>query len=148
MFKLFEIKDGKFTAIPDITSKKLRSIIISSVVILIVVSLSGWLKMSEKDIWKFYNLIMQQFGLDRDVIKIESEQERDARIELEVDKAINDVIPEYDRIIREADQKYQPRFLEKPVDESVCSSEECKKLGGEMRICAPWVENCVSDIYK
>lgn len=148
MFKLFEIKDGKFTAIPDITSKKLRSIIISSVVILIVVSLSGWLKMSEKDIWKFYNLIMQQFGLDRDVIKIESEKERDARIELEVDKAINDVIPEYDRIIREADQKYQPRFLEKPVDESVCSSEECKKLGGEMRICAPWVENCVSDIYK
>lgn len=148
MFKLFEIKDGKFTAIPDITSKKLRSIIISSVVILIVVSLSGWLKMSEKDIWKFYNLIMQQFGLDRDVIKIESEQERDARIELEVDKAINDVIPEYDRIIREADQKYQPRFLEKPVDESVCSSEDCKKLGGEMRICAPWVENCVSDIYK
>ena len=148
MFKLFEIKDGKFTAIPDITSKKLRSIIISSVVILIVVSLSGWLKMSEKDIWKFYNLIMQQFGLDRDVIKIESEQERDARIELEVDKAINDVIPEYDRIIREADQKYQPRFLEKPVDESVCSSEDCKKLGGEMRICAPWVENCVSDLYK
>ena len=145
MFKLFEIKDGKFTAIPDITSKKLRSIIISSVVILIVVSLSGWLKMSEKDIWKFYNLIMQQFGLDRDVIKIESEQERDARIELEVDKAINDVIPEYDRIIREADQKYQPRFLEKPVDESVCSSEDCKKLGGEMRICAPWVETCVKD---
>jgi hypothetical protein len=59
-----------------------------------------------------------------------------------VDKAILDVTPEYDRIIREADQKYSPKYLEKPVDESVCYTEECKSLGGEMRICAPWVDDC------
>ena len=35
-----------------------------------------------------------------------------------------------------------PIFSEKPVDESVCYTEECKSLGGEMRLCAPWVSGC------
>jgi hypothetical protein len=35
-----------------------------------------------------------------------------------------------------------PIYSEKPVDNSVCSTEECKSLGGEMRICAPWVDDC------
>jgi hypothetical protein len=66
----------------------------------------------------------------------------DNRVKRDVDKAIRNVTPEYDRIIREADQKYQPRYLEKPVDESVCYTDECKSLGGEMRICAPWASGC------
>jgi hypothetical protein len=66
----------------------------------------------------------------------------DNRVKRDVDKAIRNVTPEYDRIIREADQKYQPKYLEKPVDESVCYTDECKSLGGEMRICAPWVQDC------
>ena len=66
----------------------------------------------------------------------------DNRVKRDVDKAIRNVTPEYDRIIREADQKYQPKYLEKPVDNSVCYTEECKSLGGEMRICAPWVSGC------
>jgi hypothetical protein len=66
----------------------------------------------------------------------------DNRVKRDVDKAIRNVTPEYDRIIREADQKYQPKYLEKSVDESVCYTDECKSLGGEMRICAPWVSEC------
>jgi len=66
----------------------------------------------------------------------------DNRVKRDVDKAIRDVTPEYDRIIREADQKYQPKYLEKSIDPSVCRTEECKALGGEMRICAPWVQDC------
>jgi hypothetical protein len=61
---------------------------------------------------------------------------------LEVDRAIRDVIPEYDRIISDYDRKYQPKYIEKPVDDSVCYTEECKLLGGEMRLCAPWVDDC------
>jgi hypothetical protein len=66
----------------------------------------------------------------------------DNRVKRDVDKAIRNVTPEYDRIIREADQKYQPKYLEKPVDNSVCYTGDCKSLGGEMRICAPWVQDC------
>lgn len=142
MFKLFEIKEGKFTAIPDVSSKKIRGFIFGSIIILAVISLSGWLKIDEKDIWKFYNQIVQHFGLDRDSIRIESEKERDARIESDVDRAIEQVIPEYDRIIREADQIYQPKYLEEENDETLCYTDECKALAPPMRKCASWVEDC------
>lgn len=66
----------------------------------------------------------------------------DSRVKRDVDRAIKKVTPEYDRIIHEEDKKYKPKYIEKPIDESVCNTEECKKLGGEIRICAPWVENC------
>ena len=66
----------------------------------------------------------------------------DSRVKRDVDKAIEKVTPEYDRIIKQADRKYQPKYIEQPVDNSVCYTEECKELGGEIRICAPWVENC------
>ncbi len=140
-FKLFEFKGGKFTTLPDISSKKLKGFILSSIILLIVVSLSGWLKIDEKELWKLYNLIIQQFGLTQDIPRIENEKEIDARIELEVDKAIKKVTPEYDRIIFEADQKYRPKYLEKPVNPELQTGESAL-LGGEMRICAPWVEDC------
>lgn len=66
----------------------------------------------------------------------------DNRVKRDVDKAIRNVTPEYGRIIEKADQKYKPKYIEKPIDESVCYTEECKSLGGEMRICAPWVIDC------
>jgi hypothetical protein len=66
----------------------------------------------------------------------------DNRVKRDVDKAIRDVTPEYDRIISDYDRKYQQKYIEKPVDDSVCYTEECKKLGGEMRICAPWASGC------
>jgi hypothetical protein len=66
----------------------------------------------------------------------------DNRVKRDVDKAIEKVTPEYERIIRESNQKYQPKYSEKPVDDSVCYTDECKKLGGEMRICAPWASEC------
>jgi len=142
MFKLFEIKNGKLTTLPDISSKKIKSVIFSFIIVLIIVSLSGWLKISEKDLWKIYTSILQQFGLNHELPRTESEKELESRIELEVDRAINDVTPEYDRIISDYDMKYKPRYSEKPVDENVCYTKDCKALGGELRICAPWVDGC------
>jgi hypothetical protein len=66
----------------------------------------------------------------------------DNRVKRDVDKAIRDVTPEYDRIISDYDRKYKQKYIEKPIDDSVCYTEECKKLGGEMRICAPWASGC------
>jgi hypothetical protein len=142
MFKLFEVKDGKLTTLPDVSSKKIKSVIFSSIIVLIIVALSGWLKISEKELWKIYTLILQQFGLSHELPRTESEKELDARIELEVDKAIRDVIPEYDRIISEADQKYKPIYIDEVNDETLCYTEECKSLAPPMRICAPWVDEC------
>ena len=142
MFKLFEIKNGKLTTLPDISSKKIKSVIFSFIIVLIIVSLSGWLKISEKDLWKIYTSILQQFGLNHELPRTESEKELESRIELEVDKAINDVTPEYDRIISDYDRKYKPKYSEKPVDENVCYTKDCKALGGELRICSPWVDGC------
>ena len=66
----------------------------------------------------------------------------DRRIEGDVNRAIDAVNPEYNRIISEYDKKYEQRYIEYPIDKSVCYTDECKKLGGEMRICAPWVDSC------
>ena len=142
MFRLFEIKNGKLITLPDATSKKIKSVVLSSIIVLIIVSLSGWLKIAEKDLWKIYTLILQQFGLNHELPRTESKKELEVRIELEVDRAIENVRPEYDRIIADYDRKYQPKYIEKPVDESVCYTEECKSLGGEMRLCSPWVDDC------
>ena len=142
MFKLFEVKGGKFTALPDVSSKKIKAFLFSSIIGLIIVSLSGWLKMSEKDLWKIYTLILQQLGLSQELPRRESEKELDVRIELEVDKAIRDVIPEYDRIISDYDQKYKPIYVDEVNDETLCYTDDCKKLAPPMRICASWVENC------
>ena len=138
MFRLFEIKNGKLTTLPDVSSKKIKSVIFGSIVVLIIVTLSGWLKINEKELWKIYTLMLRQFGLNYELPR----KELEARIELEIDSAIENVRPEYDRIIAEADIIYKPRYIEEKNDESVCYTEECKSLGGEMRICAPWVSGC------
>lgn len=143
MFKLFEIKDGKFTTLPQLTTKNIKASILASIIILVVVSLSLWLKIDQKDIWKFYNLLIQQFGLQKEAPKIDRQKELESRVEIEVDKAIRNVEPEYNRIIAEADKKYKPRYMDLQNDESVCYTEDCKKLAPPMRICAPWIKDCV-----
>jgi hypothetical protein len=142
MFKLFEVRDGKLTTLPDVSSKRIKSIIFGSIAVLIIVSLSGWLKMSEKELWKIYTLILQQLGLSYELPRKEREKELEARIELEVDRAIRDVIPEYDRIISDYDKKYKPIYIDEVNDETLCYTDECKSLAPPMRICAPWIDNC------
>jgi hypothetical protein len=34
-------------------------------------------------------------------------------------------------------------YSEKPIDPSVCYTEDCKTLGGEMRLCSPWIDGCL-----
>jgi hypothetical protein len=145
MFKIFEIKDGKTSFFPSLNPKNIKGFFIISIIMIFAVALSGWLKIDEKDIWKFYNLLIQQFGLKNQVPPIDRPKEIEARIELEVDNAIRDVTPEYDRIIAEADQKYKPRYIDGVNDETVCYTDECKALAPPMRICSVWVDDCLKD---
>jgi hypothetical protein len=108
---------------------------------LLISGLSGWLKMDEKQLWKIYNAIIQHFGLTQEIPKPKDiEKEIESRVELEVDKAIRD----YERLTGDSGivKVPSPTYIEKPIDNSLCYTEECKKLGGEMRLCSPWVDNC------
>lgn len=148
MFKLFEVKEGKFEVLPSIRAKKVKNFFIVSIVIVAISFLSGWLKIDEKDLWKVYQVLIEKLNLKQDIPEIIDNQKRiDAKVELEVDKALQEVQPEYDRIIAEADKKYQPKYIDGVNDESVCYTEECKSLAPPMRICAPWAEGC-EDLTK
>ncbi|NBU48097.1 MAG: hypothetical protein EBS34_11800, partial [Flavobacteriales bacterium] len=62
------------------------------------------------------------------------------RVQRDVDNAIAD----YERLTGD-DGKVRipkPRYSEKPLDSSVCYTKECQSLGGEIRLCAPWVLDC------
>ena len=138
--KLFEIRGGKIRILPE--SKNVKGFLLGSLIIFIISLFSGWLRIDEKDLWKFYNAMLQQFGQS---FRPESEKELEGRIELEVDKAIQSAEPEYNRIIEEADRIYKPRYVEEKNDENVCYTDDCKLLAPPMRICAPWVDTCPKD---
>jgi uncharacterized membrane protein len=144
MFKIFEIKEGKFTAFPQLSSKKIKGFFIISFVIAIISLFSGWLNISEKQLWKYYQLLLEQLNLKHELPELKNNQDKlDARVELAVDRALAEVTPEYDRIIAEADKtKYKPRYVDGVNDETVCYTDECKTLAPPMRICAPWVDDC------
>ncbi len=143
MFKIFEVKEGKLKVLPSIRIKNIKGFFIGSIVIIIIASLSGWMNINEKDLWKIYHLLIERLNLKQEIPEIIDNQKRiDAKVELEVESALKKVTPEYDRIIQEADKKYKPIYSELDIDESVCYTDECKSLGGEMRLCAPWVDSC------
>ncbi len=61
------------------------------------------------------------------------------RVERDVDKAIR----EYEELTKDTEPPRVPlpRLIEKDPD----NSEAQRLLGGEMRLCAPWVDNCPKD---
>ena len=142
MLKLFEVREGKVTFLSVLDPKNIKKTIIAAIIIFIAASLSSWLKIDEKQFWKFYNIVIQQFGLQNQDPERHNKKAIEARIELSVDNAIERVTPEYDRIIKEADKRYQPRYVDEVNDEKVCYTDECKALAPPMRICASWVDSC------
>ena len=62
------------------------------------------------------------------------------RVQRDVDRAIK----EYEDLTKDSEPPRVPlpRLIEKAPDKALCFSEECKKLGGEMRLCAPWLDTC------
>lgn len=151
MFKLFEIKEGKFKVLPTLSSKSIRGFFIVSIIFIIITSLTGWLKIEEKDLWKLYNLLIQRFDLKNELPDLrDSEKKLEAEIEVEVDRAIR----EYERW----ESSIPPRMTNKVILEDLKSSRfsdtqrlvvkdaiyyECP--GGVMGIRGVWVDkdpNC------
>jgi hypothetical protein len=122
---------------PDIKQYAIIGIILSS----LITALSQCTGASEDRLWDLLDEIQRKYFpqtiLNEFVIKDPAKLER--RIKRDVDRAIDEVTLEYDRIIQQATKK--PRYVEKAPD----GSEAQRLLGGEMRICAPWVDDCPKD---
>jgi len=128
----FMFKFGKKK--PDIKQYAIIGIILSS----IIAALSQCTGVSETGLWDLLDEIQRKYFpgtiLNEFVIKDDKKLER--RIGRDVDAAI----AEYERLTGD-DGKVRipkPRYSEKPPDGSYAQSV----LGGEMRLCAPWVDDC------
>ena len=139
MIKLFTIKSGKIH-IFGITKAMITAIIASS----LVITIATYFKLSQEDIWKFIIAFQQHFGIvfDEDLNDKFRNDEKllDFIVKSKVDKAIYD----YERLTGDdgSVKIASPRYSERPVDPSVCYTDECRALGGEIRLCAPWALDC------
>lgn len=123
---------------------KKQLIIVGIILSTLIVTLSQCSKISENALWNLLDEIQREFfpqTIINEVI-LKDPDKINRRVERDVTRAIAKVAPEYDRIIRDADKKYQPRYIEEKNDENLCYTEECKSLSPPMRICSPWIDNC------
>jgi len=122
------------------TDKK-QLLIIGLVLSSIIAALSQCTGVSETGLWDLLDEIQRKYfpqGILNELI-LQDPHAVERRVKRDVDRAIDEVTPEYDRIIRESIKK--PKYVEKAPD----GSEAQRLLGGEMRICAPWVDDCPQD---
>ena len=119
---------------PDIKQYAIIGIVLSSIIAL----LSQCTGIKQDSIWDLLDEVQRRYFpqtiLNDFVIK--DPEKLDRRVKRDVDAAIS----EYERLTGD-DGKVRipsPRYSEKPPDGSYAQSV----LGGEMRICAPWVDDC------
>jgi hypothetical protein len=119
---------------PDIKQYAIIGIVLSSMIAV----LSQCTGIKQDSIWDLLDEVQRKYFsqtiLNDFVIK--DPEKLDRRIKRDVDAAI----AEYERLTGD-DGKVKipsPRYSEKPPDESYAQSV----LGGEMRLCAPWVDDC------
>ena len=123
--------------------KKKASIKTLVILSLIVASLSSCLKIEEKTIWDIVYEYLQTYQPDSPLIP---ELQKDSGIvERDVERTVDKAIREYERLTGDDGSVTipEPRRSEKPVDTDVCYTDECRALGGEIRICASWVDGCL-----
>ena len=119
---------------PDIKQYAIIGVVLST----IIATLSQCTGISQNNLWDLLDETQRKYFpqtiLNDFVLKDPEKLNR--RIQRDVDRAIDQVTPEYDRIIQQSIKR--PRYVEKAPD----GSEAQRLLGGEMRICAPWVDDC------
>ena len=119
---------------------KKQLIIVSIVLSTLIAALSQCTGASEDGLWDLLDEIQRKYFPQTilNEIFIQDPNKVERRVKRDVDRAIDEVTPEYNRIIEESNKRYKPRYSEKAPD----GSEAQKLLGGEMRICAVWVDDC------
>ena len=112
---------------------------VSIIVSLIIAALSTFTGISETRLWDMMDELQRKYlplGILNELI-IRDPEKTERRVIRDVDAAIEKYLTENptDPIIP------KPRLVEKPPD----GSEAQKLLGGEMRLCSPWVDDCPKD---
>ena len=121
---------------------KKQIIIISLILSGIVATLSQCTGVSERTLWDLLDEAQRTLfpqTIINDIL-LQDPGIVESRVKRDVDKAIR----EYEELTKDSEPPRIPlsRLIEKAPDEALCYSEECKKLGGEMRICSPWLDTC------
>ena len=111
--------------------------IIVSLLIAVLSSLTGINETKLLDLLDEFQRKYLPLGILNELI-IQDPEKTERRVIRDVTREIDEVTPEYDRIISDYDRKYKQKYVEKPPD----GSEAQRLLGGEMRICAIWVDDC------
>jgi hypothetical protein len=119
---------------PDIKQYAIIGIVLSSMIAV----LSQCTGIKQDSIWDLLDEVQRRYFpqtiLNEFILK--DPEKLDRRVKRDVDAAI----AEYERLTGD-DGKVKipsPRYSEKPPDGSYAQSV----LGGEMRLCAPWVDDC------
>ena len=118
---------------PDIKQYAIIGIVLSS----IIATLSQCTGISQNNIWDLLDEVQRKYfpGSILNEFVIKDPEKLDRRIHRDVDRAINDYWTQSGLSKAEVSK---PRYSEKPPDGSYAQSV----LGGEMRLCAPWVDDC------
>ena len=116
----------------------IKSIVIVGITLTtIITTLSHCTGVREDHIWDLVDEVQRKLpsNIVGDII-LRDPQKIERRVIRDVDKAIRD----YERLTGDdgSVKMLPPRYSELPVDERVCYTRECKSLGGEIRITAPW----------
>ena len=117
---------------------KKQIILISVILSGIVATLSQCTGISQNTLWDLLDEVQRNLfpqTIINDIL-LQDPGIVERRVERDVDRAIR----EYEDLTRDSDPPKipLPRLIEKAPD----SSEAQRLLGGEIRLCAPWVDSC------
>jgi len=135
LFFMFNFNFGKKR--PD----KKQIILISAVLSAIIATLSQCTGAPQERLWDLLDEVQRSLfpGTVINDTLLQDPNVVKRRVERDVDRAIRD----YEDLTRGTDPPRVPlpRLIEKAPD----NSEAQKLLGGEMRLCAPWVDTCTKE---
>ena len=123
---------------PDIKQYAIVGIILSS----IIATLSQCTGISQLKLWDFLDdaqrtikptPIINDFII-KDPVKLQR------RIHRDVDRAILEY--EYSTKDYGVVKLPPPKYIEEPINNETCYTDQCKALGGPIRMCSPWADNC------
>jgi len=124
---------------------KKQIVLVSVVLSTIVATLSQCTGAPSERLWDLLDEVQRRFfpqTIINDVL-LKDPGVVKRRAKRDVDQAIWD----YERLTGYSNEPRipLPRLIEKSPEASKCYTEECKKLGGEMRLCSPWLDDCVKE---
>ena len=133
--KLFNFGNKK----PSIKQYAIVGIILTS----IIAGLSQCTGIPEVNIWDVFDEIQRKYfpGSIVNEFVIKDSEKLDRRIKRDVDRAIDDY---WNNIGESRVEVPRPIYSEKAPD----GSKAQELLGGEMRLCAPWVPDCPKENEK